>query len=267
MRKLTLLCLLLAVFLVSCAPFDSKENGKFNRIKETGMEVKESFPRSFFPKDINVVAAGDSLTQGVGDSTDSGGYIPYLKAQLEDEQSIKKAHFENFGVRGNRTEQLQERLEGKKFKSSIRQADLIILTIGGNDLMKVVRENFSGLELDQFQSEQLVFKEKLQAIFMTIRNENPEAPIVLIGLYNPFYHWFSDVEEMNQIINEWNQQSRTLVRQDGNAYFVDIHDIFLNNEENLLYSDYFHPNDRGYQLIADRVFDMLDTSVLHSLGE
>ena len=31
---------------------------------------------------------GDSLTQGVGDSTEHGGYLPYLQKQLETELDL-----------------------------------------------------------------------------------------------------------------------------------------------------------------------------------
>lgn len=263
-KKLTLLYFILAVVLVSCSSFESLQKGNLNKVKETGLELKDALPSSFFPKDLHIVAAGDSLTQGVGDSTNSGGYIPYLAQQLEQEKTIRNANFENFGVRGNRADQLLKRLKSKEIEASIEDADLIILTIGGNDLMKVVKENFSSLKLNLFKAEQQIFKERLQSIFTLIRKQNQEAPIVLIGLYNPFYNWFADVKEMNQIVDEWNRQSQSLVDQDGNAYFVDIHDIFLNNEENLLYTDYFHPNDRGYQLIADRVYGILSQEVVDS---
>jgi lysophospholipase L1-like esterase len=265
LKKFTLLYVVLAMILGSCSQFENFQKGNFNKVKETGVELKEALPTSFFPKDLHIVAAGDSLTQGVGDSTNAGGYIPYLAEQLEKEKTIKNANFENFGVRGNRTDQLLKRLENKDIQTSIKEADLVILTIGGNDLMKVVKENFSSLKLNHFQTEQLLFAEQLQEIFLSIRNQNQEAPIVLVGLYNPFYNWFADVKEMNQIVDEWNGQSLSIVGRDGNAYFVDIHDIFLNNEENLLYTDYFHPNDRGYQLIADRIYEILDEQVIDSM--
>ncbi|MBT2705033.1 SGNH/GDSL hydrolase family protein [Bacillus sp. ISL-35] len=267
LKKFTLLNVLMILLLGACSPFENLQKGNFNNVKKTGMEIKEALPDSFFPRELHIVAAGDSLTQGVGDSTNSGGYIPYLADDLESEKSIRNANFENFGVRGNRTDQLLNRLENKNLQSSVEEADLIILTIGGNDLMKVVKENFSNLRLDQFQIGQKIFAEQLQEIFTAIRKLNPNAPIVLVGLYNPFFIWFSDVEEMNQIVDKWNGESNSIVERDGNAYFVDIHDIFLNNEENLLYTDYFHPNDRGYQLIADRIYGLLDEQVLDSLNE
>lgn len=265
-KKLTLLYVLLFLILGACSPFENLQKGNFNNVKKTGLEIKEALPTSFFPRDLHIVAAGDSLTQGVGDSTNSGGYIPYLAEHLESEKTIRNANFDNFGVRGNRSDQLLKRLENKNVQSSLGEADIIILTIGGNDLMKVVKENFSNLRLNQFQIGQKEFAEQLQEILTAIRKQNQEAPIVLVGLYNPFYNWFADVEEMNQIVDEWNVESNSIVGMDGNAYFVDIHDIFLNNEENLLYTDYFHPNDRGYQLIADRIYGLLDEQVIDSLN-
>lgn len=266
-RKLTLLYICLVLILSACSQFDKIQEGNMNKGKDSGIWLKGALPSSFFPKDLHIVAAGDSLTQGVGDSTESGGYLPYLSNRLEDEKTIRNANVENFGVRGNRADQLLARLHSKQLQTSLREADLILITIGGNDLMKVVKENFSSLGVEQFRFEQQVFKKRLEEIFKTIRDQNPSAPIVLIGLYNPFYNWFADVEEMNQIVDEWNGQSQTIVLNDGNAYFVDIHDIFLNNEENLLFTDYFHPNDRGYELIANRVFEILEDDVIKTLGQ
>jgi lysophospholipase L1-like esterase len=55
------------------------------------------------------------------------------------------------------------------------------------------------------------------------------------------------------------------VEKDDNAYFIDIHDIFINNEENLLAEDYFHPNDRAYELIAGRIYKLINEELMDSL--
>jgi lysophospholipase L1-like esterase len=36
--------------------------------------------------------------------------------------------------------------------------------------------------------------------------------------------------------------------------FIKIDDLFIDSGDTLLYEDYFHPNDEGYKLIADRMF-------------
>ncbi|WP_249927521.1 GDSL-type esterase/lipase family protein, partial [Heyndrickxia sporothermodurans] len=138
------------------------------------------------PKDLTIVSVGDSLTQGIGDSTNKGGYIPYLAKDLETMRMIKKVNFQNFGVRGNRTDQLLKRLQQKELGASISKADLVIITIGGNDIMKVFKDNFSELEMSKFNQALIGYKQRLNNIIKTIRKKNPHAGIVLIGLYNPF---------------------------------------------------------------------------------
>ena len=50
-------------------------------------------------------------------------------------------------VKGSRTDQLLERLKEKEVQEGLKDADYILFTIGGNDLMKVVRQNFAHLTL------------------------------------------------------------------------------------------------------------------------
>jgi lysophospholipase L1-like esterase len=200
-RKFSLL-LLCITLLVSCTPFDSSKRGKLNKVKQSGIELKNDLSASFFPRELNIVAAGDSLTLGVGSSSHTGGYIPYLETMLEQEKTIKKVNVANYGVKGNRADQLLARLSGEGVISSMKDADMIILTVGGNDLMQVVKDNFSSLELEHFLSERESFNGRLHSIIGKIRSSNDHAPIVLIGLYNPFFNWFTDVKEMNQIVDE-----------------------------------------------------------------
>ncbi|MEB6547767.1 SGNH/GDSL hydrolase family protein [Heyndrickxia sporothermodurans] len=210
------------------------------------------------PKDLTIISVGDSLTQGIGDSTNKGGYIPYLAKDLETMRMIKKVNFQNFGVRGNRTDQLLKRLQQKELGASISKADLVIITIGGNDIMKVFKDNFSELEMSKFNQALIGYKQRLNNIIKTIRKKNPHAGIVLIGLYNPFIKWFSDIKEVDEIIYEWNNTSKQLINNYKKTIFVPVADIFANQEENLLYSDNFHPNDHGYELIAKRIYSFLN---------
>lgn len=256
LRNLTSLFLCLPL-LVSCSLFDSLEKGNLNKAKQTGIQIKQELSPAFFPRDLNIVAAGDSLTLGVGSHTNAGGYIPHLDKMLEQGKGINKANFLNYGVRGNRADQLLTRLTTKSVISSLEKADIIILTVGGNDLMQVVKDNFSSLELEHFLAEREDFQERLQQIIETARSYNTHAPIILVGLYNPFYNWFANIKEMNEIVDEWNIESQFVLKKVENTYFVDIHDLFINNEEHLLAEDYFHPNDRGYELIAERIYDVL----------
>lgn len=262
MKKLFTLLILSTFFLSSCSQSDRLE---LHKERTASAVVYEEIPADFVPKEIRIISAGDSLTEGVGDSTNTGGYLPYLRTLLEEEKGIKEVDFYNFGVKGNRTTQLLKRLQTEDMKETLAAADLVILTIGGNDIMKVVRDNISNLQLSVFEKEKEVYINNLIEIMNSIIQVNPEAYIVLVGVYNPFSQWFSDIQELDQIVSDWNEASQRVVSNYSNAYFVGIEDLFMNPAESLLHTDNFHPNDKGYELIAERLNETLEERTLPDL--
>ncbi|MCD4840292.1 SGNH/GDSL hydrolase family protein [Neobacillus sedimentimangrovi] len=259
MKKLLPLLIISAIFLSSCFKIEQKA---IRQAKETTAKAFETIPANESPSTLTVLSAGDSLTLGVGDSTGQGGYLPYLESMLEEEEHIKEVDFYNYGVKGNRSDQLLKRLQSNEMKEVLRKADLVILTIGGNDIMKVVKDNFYHLQIDEFMKGKDVFENNLSEIMETILQENPDVSIVLVGLYNPFSKWFSDIKEFDEIVSEWNNTAQSVISRYPNAYYVGIKDLFTNSDENLLYSDNFHPNDKGYELIAHRLNETLESKVL-----
>ena len=194
MKKWSVLILAFVFFLSGCSIEDAAKHVS----RQVSDWEKDQPPEAFIPKNLNVTSVGDSLTQGVGDSTDSGGYVPYLEKLLESTDGVKDADFHNYGVRGNRTDQLLKKIKTDEVKSSIEKSDVVMITIGGNDVMKIFKQNLSKLKLDVFQQEQIAYQERLKEILDTIREYNPDAGIVLVGLYNPFNTWFSDIEEVKK---------------------------------------------------------------------
>ncbi|MGE8204238.1 SGNH/GDSL hydrolase family protein [Heyndrickxia sp. NPDC080065] len=262
MKKILTLLLTILLFVSGCS-FGFKEH----TLKTMNGESKTKPPVDFIPKDLSIVSIGDSLTEGIGDSSNNGGYIPYLRSDLETLKEVRKASFKNYGVMGNRTDQLVKRLQQNEIRSEIEKADLVMITIGGNDVMKVFKDNFSNLKISKFEHELIGYKQRLNEIIKTIREYNKNAGIVLIGIYNPFMKWFSDIKEVDEIILDWNNTSKQVINQYNKSLFIPISDIFEDQEKDLLYSDNFHPNDQGYKLIANRVFDYLNDSKEIMLNE
>lgn len=262
MKKIFTPLILSAIVLVSCS--DSNDL-MMQPEKKTAIQVFEPIPADFKPRNLTVLSAGDSLTQGVGDSTGKGGYLPYLETLLEKEKGIHEVDFYNYGVKGNRTTQLLKRLKSPAMKEVIQKADLVILTIGGNDIMKVVRDHFTNLQVSDFMAAKETYRDHLNQIMQTIVEENPNTSIILVGMYNPFSKWFSYIKEMDEIVSEWNQTGQSVIVQYPNAYFVGIDDLFVNTNEDLLYTDHFHPNDKGYELIAQRLNIALGDKVIPDL--
>lgn len=265
MRPFTLIISIITLLLLSSC--GNNTSFQKNNEKETVLTMKQEVPESFVSEELNVVAAGDSLTQGVGDSTGTGGYVPYLQKLFQQEQGIGTVTINNYGVKGNRTDQLLKKIKSAEVKQSISDADMVILTIGGNDIMKVVRDHISNLQLDDFTPQMKTFETNLYNVLREIRKDNQQAAIVLVGVYNPFTKWFADVDEMNDIVTEWNRTGENILTLYDNTYFVPIEQIFTDTTENLLYTDYFHPNDKGYKLIADEIYTKVKENAIGEILE
>ncbi|GAC89925.1 G-D-S-L family lipolytic protein [Anoxybacillus flavithermus NBRC 109594] len=214
--------------------------------------IQENEQEQIKPRDLHVVALGDSLTEGVGDG--KGGYVTFIKQYLEQREDVNEVFMKNLGKRGLRSEQLTDVIMNNE--SVIRKADVILITIGGNDVMKVVRSHFLSLTYELFVKEQQMFASRLDEQLQLLRHINQDAYIVLIGLYNPFSSAFPNIPEMDEIIHMWNEGSEEVISRYDRTLFVPIADLFEGRDD-VLYDDQFHPNTHGYERIAQRIYEYL----------
>ncbi|MGY4688301.1 SGNH/GDSL hydrolase family protein [Salibacterium sp. K-3] len=212
----------------------------------------------FISSDLNITAVGDSLTKGTGDSSNNGGYVGILEESIKKSVPDASIRIQNYGKKGNRSDQILKRLDKPKISSSVEEADIVLLTVGANDIMKILRSNLTDLTYEPFEEEKKPYEERLTSIFEKIRQDNDEAVIYLIGIYNPFNMYFSDIPELNQIITDWNSIGKEVVREQENAVFIPIRDIFQYAGEDYFSNDNFHPNQRGYASMAERVLDYME---------
>jgi lysophospholipase L1-like esterase len=233
---------------------EEKENSITHEIKAKVREVVEG-ALDLLIKDQRIVSIGDSLTEGVGDESENGGYVGILNNTFEDNNL--NITVDNFGKKGNRSDQLLKRLEREDISSAIKKADIVLITIGANDIMKVLKSNFMNVTMEPFQEERLEYRKRLSAIFDKINDLNPEVQIYLIGFYNPFERHFSEIKELGMIIDNWNNDGKSLTEEYENVSYIPTIDLFSQSTINLLAEDEFHPNTAGYKLMAQRVLDYL----------
>lgn len=233
-----------------------KSSTRTEDIKRKVREVVEGVIKLFKKDDLQVVAIGDSLTQGVGDETKNGGYVGILNNTFE-ENNID-INIENYGKRGNRTDQLLKRLEKEEIAESIQHADIVFITIGANDMMKIVKNSFTNLHVELFNEEKLGYLERLTAIFHKINEINPDTKIYLVGFYNPFEGYFGDIEELQMIVNDWNESSKSVTEEFENVNYIPTSDLFSHSDIKLLSDDQFHPNTSGYKLMAKRILENME---------
>ncbi|WP_445486522.1 SGNH/GDSL hydrolase family protein [Niallia sp. 03133] len=206
---------------------------------------------------IQMLALGDSLTRGTGD--DAGkGYIGYLKEQLQ-EKTKTSITLSNYGIKGLTSKQLAKQVKQQEIQRQVKSADILFITIGGNDLFQ------GGQTLNNFNEKTIAslsnaYKENLQSTLSTLRSVNKKAPIYLMGLYNPF----NDLDNhaaTSKVVRDWNNESAEISAGYSTIIFVPTYDIFQQNVQTFLYSDHFHPNTKGYQLMAERVASLISWEV------
>jgi lysophospholipase L1-like esterase len=200
-----------------------------------------------------IVALGDSLTRGTGDE-EGKGYIGYLVEELE-EKTDEKLTLHNYGVKGYRSEQLLTQVRGETIQNQIKDADVILITIGGNDLFQG-GQTLVGPNQDEISGIKDQYLKNLKETIDMIKTINQDAVIFLVGLYNPFI----DLEEAattTAVVRDWNYSTNQLLDQYPNSVFVPTFDLFQLKVNDYLFSDKFHPNSKGYQLIAERVASLI----------
>src|SRR5699024_720812 len=134
-----------------------------NSLKDYLTDKFNKAMKRIFKNDIKITAIGDSLTQGVGDEEDNGGYVGILEDTINKDNDL--VEIDNFGKRGNRTDQLIDRMEEPEVKESLEEADIILITIGANDIMQIFKENFTDLDMNQFETGQNNYENRLHEIF------------------------------------------------------------------------------------------------------
>lgn len=203
-------------------------------------------------REIYIVALGDSLTRGTGDESGKG-YIGYMVDSLR-KKTTKPIRVTNLAIKGQRSDGLLKQLGQAEIKRQLKMADIIVMTIGGNDLF----QGGEALKLAPKQIEQAknAYLHNLDRIFQTIRSVNKDAVVFYIGLYNPFSD-LGDAKKTSAIVRRWNFASAETAARYPNIIAVPIFDLFELHVNDYLYSDHFHPNKEGYKRIGERVASLI----------
>jgi lysophospholipase L1-like esterase len=211
--------------------------------------------------ELVVVALGDSLTKGTGDTT-GNGYVKGVVNGLQHAMNKPVRLLGNMAINGMRADQLAKSLDEQGYKNVLQQADIILISIGGNDLFQIASGGGSIAEGSAISPRQVhaILPEaeaRLQSVFDKLRASNPVARIVYMGLYNPFYD-LPSMRPASDDVLAWNDYAHHLAAADGNAVVVPTYDLFEANVQRYLSNDHFHPNADGYARIAVRIEQALE---------
>lgn len=240
---------------------------------------------------VTYVAIGDSLTQGVGDSSNQGGFVPVLSQALESDFDWQVTS-RNYGIAGNTSNQILKRMQEKKdIQRDLKKAKVMTLTVGGNDVIHVIKDNITNLNVDTFTKPAQAYQKRLGQIIELARKDNKTLPIYIVGIYNPFYLNFPEMTEMQTIVDKWNQSTEEVCKKYDNVYFVPVNDLLYKGidgkggvtstddssqssnssqdslNDALFEDDHFHPNNTGYQIMSDAILKRINQTKKEWSGE
>ncbi|GGG11719.1 GDSL-type esterase/lipase family protein [Paenibacillus aceti] len=216
---------------------------------ETGVQMSVAAAAPY-----DLTAIGDSLAKGTGDDTGKG--FARRTVELLTKKDKESQLINNLGINGLTTKALLPMLDESGVQYGLKQAGIIILSIGGNDLFagahgyKNSGELPSAAEMDAAVA---ASGENFKQIVKKLREINPDAQLVYVGLYNPFADLKDMREAGDRAVAHWNTNVLDTMNQYQGTIVVPTYDLFTNNLDRYLSGDHFHPNGEGYQMIAERI--------------
>ncbi|MFC7440859.1 GDSL-type esterase/lipase family protein [Laceyella putida] len=198
-----------------------------------------------------LIGLGDSLTRGIGDSNGQG-YFGMVKRELQEKHGGLSAI--NLSISGQTSHDLVSQIKQSQTKQLVKQAQWIVITIGGNDLFRS-SERLQKIDPGQIERARQRYEKNLQTILGEVKSTNPDATVFLFGLYNPFGDM--NIQDTDHYVIKWNDTITQIAEQFTGVVVVPTFDLFQLAPRQYLYSDHFHPNEQGYRRMADRLLQVI----------
>jgi len=213
-------------------------------------------------KTDGLLLLGDSIATGYGlRDAEAESYGAMLAEALD------TSLYSNLAINGATSGDLAELLEAPAAIATVSSHSAIVISIGGNDVLRNAVPLLFGGVRSQERLETVIarFSENIEIIFTMIKNANPNARVFIQTVYNPFsgvdrLEYFNDTAdaamiELNNVISESAAQYGYTV--------VDIYDAFYENARaytNIMFLD-IHPNSAGHALIFEMLYSAMEVPV------
>src|SRR5699024_1666944 len=105
--------------------------------------------------------------------------------------------------------------------------------------------------------EQIRYEQRLTQILSTIQEMNPDASTYLIGFYNPFREYFPEIDELEYIVNSWNDIGLDVTKQFDNNHLIPFKYVCEDSGIELFGDDNLQPNHVRYELMTKRILEYI----------
>lgn len=209
---------------------------------------------AFSDEKPNYLVLGDSIAFGSGLTNPREAVYGKIVADTNGYE------YENYAVPGHTTGNLMKRIEKEEISASVAAADIISISIGGNNFLlgNVGAILYDGIVKNDFSRIEEIatgFRTDLDEIVKMIRSFNPDAAILLQTIYNPQTGAVGEVyakgaELLNTVIKDY-----ALANPDS-LYVVDVAACLTDSERDFA-EDGIHPSAEGNEKIAAAVLETL----------
>lgn len=203
---------------------------------------------------LNYVVIGDSIALGFGIYNNDEASYGRIVA------NTNGYNYSNYAINGWRTMDLKEQIKEENVKNDLINADIISLSIGGNDYLQqnlpVLFVDVVSKEFEYIDDIEEIFRENFAEIIATIREYNPDATILVQTLYNPRFDLLRSfygiaVERINRSIHAY------LDENPGAFELVDVYSVFTADHPEYIAVDTVHPSAEGNYKLAELVLEKL----------
>lgn len=205
-----------------------------------------------------LVVLGDSIAQGYGlmniRETAYGALISEANGY----------DYVNHAIGGHTTYNLNNRLEEPKVIADVEEADIIAVSIGGNNfllggMLEMVSDALLKGDYSKMDEIGADFKENFLLAIEKIKAINPSATLMIQTLYNPRNDFLA--EPYQYAIDILNKTYTDILLDNPGVYvIVDVAAAFEGHHE-YIQRDQIHPNELGHYIIAEEY-----VKVLHEMG-
>ena len=224
-------------------------------------------------KKIYYLSLGDSLALGqTPNNTISLSYGDYVAEYLKDKE-VLEFYTKGFTKSGYRSIDILNDLKNNKkikaggreisLKHALIKADIVTVSVGANDLFYKLNIG-NEFDLNEFDDIYTYVDESISDIDKLLKElrKSCKEEILIFGFYNPFTNFSSSLSNtVEPIILYANSKMEDLAKK-YNMTYIDIHDMFLANNDYLPSKFEIHPTKKGYKAMANSVIDIIDKKML-----
>jgi lysophospholipase L1-like esterase len=135
-------------------------------------------------------------------------------------------------------------------RNRLKTANIVSVSIGGNDFLQTIRA-FPNSDDEELKLRMQILHGSIEEIHTLLKQLNPDATIMLIGLYNPY----PSGHDLHELGTEYTPKYNEMLEKftTGTTMVINPYDVFNTRESELTHINEgdIHPTNQGYNEIVD----------------